>query len=341
MFDPLRCLVSRKKHRCRGGGFNLDLSYITDQIIAMGFPSVGLESCYRNRRDDVISFLDTNHPGQYMVINLCAEKKYAESEFDCSVVEIPFYDHSVPTIADMYIFALTCYEWTNQNPHNVVAVHCKAGKGRTGLMISVYLWFREMIDSTDPVTGEPIKIDHEYALQIIEEKLSLFGEKRSSNCSGVTVPSQRAWARIFASIFARILSRIFADYLLQNKTYYPHPAEFKVYPFRLHSVQVPAQVVENIFVRCRTGKQLSLERFNDVWVPSKDDLLKEDFCVNVKVKGYRKYLVAWFTALEPGIINQKIKSLNRTADEIDPKKAKKHFGPELHISVSISNGLIE
>ena len=322
MFDPLRCLVSRKKHRCREGGFNLDLSYITDQIIAMGFPSVGLESCYRNRRDDVISFLDTNHPGQYMVINLCAEKKYAESEFDCSVVEIPFYDHSVPTIADMYKFVSKCYEWTRKDKENVVAVHCKAGKGRTGLMISVFLWYKEMIDQKDAVY-----IDHAYALEIIEDKLRLFGEKRSSNGSGVTVPSQRAWARIFA--------RIFADYILQNSKLYP---QIDIPLFKLDAVYVPNQIVQNIFVRCRTGKQLSLERFNDVWVPRKDDILDEDFCVNVKVKGYKKYLVAWFTSVEGGFIGKDVKTFNRTADEIDPKKAKKHFGPELQISVSISNG---
>jgi hypothetical protein len=36
-----RTLVSQKKKRFTEDGFNLDLSYITPRVIAMGFPSTG------------------------------------------------------------------------------------------------------------------------------------------------------------------------------------------------------------------------------------------------------------------------------------------------------------
>jgi hypothetical protein len=38
-----RALVSKKKLRFVDDGVDLDLSYITDQLIAMGYPSLGLE----------------------------------------------------------------------------------------------------------------------------------------------------------------------------------------------------------------------------------------------------------------------------------------------------------
>lgn len=48
----LRECVSKQKRRfeCSDTGVNLDLTYVTSRIIAMGFPAVGLESVYRNPR---------------------------------------------------------------------------------------------------------------------------------------------------------------------------------------------------------------------------------------------------------------------------------------------------
>ncbi|MCO5573399.1 hypothetical protein L7F22_027170 [Adiantum nelumboides] len=64
-----RHLVSQNKRRYQEGGFDLDLAYITDNIIAMGFPagdrSSGIlgyvEGFYRNHMEEVINFFETHH----------------------------------------------------------------------------------------------------------------------------------------------------------------------------------------------------------------------------------------------------------------------------------------
>jgi len=52
--DSLRSIVSGQRKRYIDNNFNLDLSYISERIIAMSFPSSGFESCYRNKIEVVI-----------------------------------------------------------------------------------------------------------------------------------------------------------------------------------------------------------------------------------------------------------------------------------------------
>ena len=56
MSKVARRLVSKQKQRLKQDGFDLDLTYITDQVIAMGLPCTGSAAIYRNPQSEVIRF---------------------------------------------------------------------------------------------------------------------------------------------------------------------------------------------------------------------------------------------------------------------------------------------
>jgi phosphatidylinositol-3,4,5-trisphosphate 3-phosphatase/dual-specificity protein phosphatase PTEN len=95
----LRALVSKKKLRFVAEGHDLDLSYITDRILAMGYPSVGLEAVYRNPAHHVHAFLEGRHAFHYRIWNLCSEREYGRGSFNCEVERFAWADHTPPPLA--------------------------------------------------------------------------------------------------------------------------------------------------------------------------------------------------------------------------------------------------
>lgn len=79
--NPLRKMVSKNKRRFVWENYDLDLAYITEDILAMGFPSENIEAMYRNSLDEVRGFLEARHKDHYKVYNLCAERKYDKDKF--------------------------------------------------------------------------------------------------------------------------------------------------------------------------------------------------------------------------------------------------------------------
>ncbi|KAI7991330.1 Phosphatidylinositol 3,4,5-trisphosphate 3-phosphatase and protein-tyrosine-phosphatase PTEN2A [Camellia lanceoleosa] len=126
-----RHIVSQNKRRYQEGGFDLDTTYITENIIAMGFPAGDMssgffgfvEGFYRNHMEEVIKFFETHHK---------ENTKYTIFvRRDCTM---------------LHYLKGSAYTWLKEDILNVVVVHCKAGMARTGLMISSLLLFLKCIE---------------------------------------------------------------------------------------------------------------------------------------------------------------------------------------------------
>lgn len=176
--DKIRGLVSKKKKRFTQDGFNLDLTYVTPRIIAMGFPSTGVEATYRNPMPEVQKFFAKYHDGHFKVYNLCIERGYDLTEFFPLVERFPFCDHNPCPLDMLPLFCKSVDAFLAEDPANVVAIHCKAGKGRTGCVIAAYLV-------------------HSGVCPTAEAALALFSEKRTHNNKGVTIPSQMRYVHYY------------------------------------------------------------------------------------------------------------------------------------------------
>uniref|UniRef100_A0A8D0H9A6 Phosphatidylinositol-3,4,5-trisphosphate 3-phosphatase n=1 Tax=Sphenodon punctatus TaxID=8508 RepID=A0A8D0H9A6_SPHPU len=142
-----RRMVSENKRRYAKDGFDLDLTYVTGRVIAMSFPSSGKQSFYRNPIEEVARFLDTKHKDHYKVYNLCSEKGYDPKYFHYRVERIFIDDHNVPALENMLKFTADVREWMKQDERNIIAIHCKGGKGRTGTMVCTWLIDSDQFES--------------------------------------------------------------------------------------------------------------------------------------------------------------------------------------------------
>ncbi len=72
--SPIKEIVSRNRLRYKDGDFNLDLSYITRRVIAMGYPGNGLFGLFRNHIDDVVTYFHKYHELKIKIYNMCNDK---------------------------------------------------------------------------------------------------------------------------------------------------------------------------------------------------------------------------------------------------------------------------
>uniref|UniRef100_A0A8I5SYK4 Transmembrane phosphoinositide 3-phosphatase and tensin homolog 2 n=1 Tax=Pongo abelii TaxID=9601 RepID=A0A8I5SYK4_PONAB len=159
----MRRLVSENKRRYTRDGFDLDLTYITERIIAMSFPSSGSQSFYRNPIEEVARFLDKKHPNHYRVYNLCSERAYDPKYFHNRVSRIMIDDHNVPTLHEMVVFTKEVNEWMAQDLENIIAIHCKGGKGRTGTMVcALLIAFEIFLTAENRYVGYFAQVKHLY-----------------------------------------------------------------------------------------------------------------------------------------------------------------------------------
>ncbi|CAL6063370.1 4 [Hexamita inflata] len=168
-----RHCTSGKRKRYIDQKYDLDLSFITPTIIASGCPVFGAESCFRNPAHQMESFLNERFSCNYFVFNLCSEEnRWYSGLFGDRVFHYPHPDHYAPPIELVVQFVQKAAWILDQPNHPAIVVHCKAGKGRSGLMICCLLLYLAHVNGVSLT---------------VEDALGLFAKERGRR---VKFPSQ-------------------------------------------------------------------------------------------------------------------------------------------------------
>ena len=176
----------------------------------MGLPAEGMASFYRNSRSDVLRYFGKFHKGKVKIINLCDDKfidtsktwypidknllTSASSNFAVTSVPVAYYpmmDHNPGSLKMLFHLCLDALLFLCQDPENMTSIHCKAGKGRTGMVIACYMVFMEGVPDADKAVEQ-------------------FNFRRTNDMrGGLKIPSQIRYVHYFHHFLKQTFNRPF------------------------------------------------------------------------------------------------------------------------------------
>ncbi|XP_041752219.1 tensin-3-like isoform X2 [Coregonus clupeaformis] len=129
-------------------GYELDLTYVTERIIAVSFPRACSEEIYLHILKDVTRMLKSKHADNYLIINL-SEKRHDLSKMNPKTLDTGWPDLHAPPLDKICTICKAMENWLNADPLHVVVIHCRGGKGRIGVVISSFVHFTDISASAD------------------------------------------------------------------------------------------------------------------------------------------------------------------------------------------------
>uniref|UniRef100_A0A667YLI6 Tensin 1 n=1 Tax=Myripristis murdjan TaxID=586833 RepID=A0A667YLI6_9TELE len=160
--------------------YEVDLVYITERIISVSFPSSVEEQSYAANLREVASMLRSKHGHNY----LQAHSKYS-AVFLSQVLDFGWPDHHAPALDKICSICKAMDTWLSADSHNVVVIHNKGNRGRTGVVVAAYMHYSNISASADQA------LDRFAMKRFYEDKVLPVGQ-----------PSQKRYVQYFSGLLS-------------------------------------------------------------------------------------------------------------------------------------------
>ncbi|XP_051568955.1 tensin-2-like isoform X3 [Myxocyprinus asiaticus] len=145
---PSRDSVESVMERLMDRHYDFDLTYITERIISVLFLSDLEEQRYSANLKEVAAMLKCKHQDKFLLINL-SEKRHDICKLNPKVEEFGWPDlHALP-LDKICAVCKTMECWLACDPQNVVVLHCKGNKGKTGVIVAAYMHYSKISAGAD------------------------------------------------------------------------------------------------------------------------------------------------------------------------------------------------
>ncbi|KAK9879482.1 hypothetical protein WA026_006551 [Henosepilachna vigintioctopunctata] len=194
------------KNSPRGMPGSMDLSYVTERIIAIWFPSSSTSHSYRQGQKQASHMLRHKHGNNYMVFNLTEPKRVLKNEHK-HVQEVGWARNLAPPLENLCSICKEIETWLSADEHRIAVLHAKGNKDKLGVIVAAYMNYSSICGNAEQA------LDRFSMRKFLEE-----------NIGSISLPSNKRYVDYFSGLLSHTIRINTAPLYLTHVTVFGTPA---------------------------------------------------------------------------------------------------------------------
>ncbi|XP_058529776.1 tensin-2 isoform X2 [Ochotona princeps] len=128
--------------------WDLDLTYVTERILAAAFPARPDEQRHRGHLRELAHVLQSKHRDKYLLFNL-SEKRHDLTRLNPKVQDFGWPELHAPPLDKLCSICKAMETWLSADSQHVVVLYCKGNKGKLGVIVSAYMHYSKISAGAD------------------------------------------------------------------------------------------------------------------------------------------------------------------------------------------------